>query len=93
MILACLIGLVIEEITEEVETMSSGNHNSSYMGYSGVQPRENGNSSKSQTAVNNGGIRTNLESLQALKNDPEAIRFVCVYKRVINCFVYLPFLF
>ncbi|XP_059429701.1 outer envelope protein 61 [Corylus avellana] len=67
-------GLVIEEITEEVETLGSGNQNSSYMEYSGVQPRENGKSSKSQTAVNNGGITTNLESLQALKDDPEAIR-------------------
>jgi hypothetical protein len=89
----CLIGLVIEEITEEVETVCSGNHNSSYMEYLGVQPRENGNSSKSQTVVNNGGISTNVESMQALKNDPEAIRFVCVHKRVINCFVYFCFYF
>lgn len=93
MIFACLIGLVIEEITEEVETLGSGIQNSSYMEYSGVQPRENGNSSKSQTAVNNGGITTNLESLQALKDDPEAIRFVCVHKRVISCFVYSHFYF
>lgn len=67
-------GVVIEEITEDVETLDSGNHKSSNVENLGKQPRENGYSTKSQSAVNNGGITTNSESLQALKDDPEALR-------------------
>lgn len=41
-------------------------------------------STKSQSAVHNGGIMTNSEALHALKDDSEAIRFVGIHKRVIN---------
>lgn len=85
LIFACLIGLVIEEITEEVETVSSENHKSSSMEHSVVQPHQNGDSTKSQSAVNRGGVMSNSESLHALKDDPDTIRFVCIHKRVIAC--------
>lgn len=67
-------GLVIEEITEEVETVSSGNRKSSSMKHAVAHPQENGDSTKSQSAGNRGGIMTNSESLQALKDDPDTIR-------------------
>jgi hypothetical protein len=85
LIFACLIGLVIEEITEEVETVSSGNRKSSSMKHAVAHPQENGDCTKSQSAGNRGGIMTNSESLQALKDDPDTIRFVCVHKIVIAC--------
>lgn len=67
-------GLVIEEITEEVETVNSENHKSSSMEHSVVQPHQNGDSTKSQSTVNRGGIMSNSESLHALKDDPDTIR-------------------
>lgn len=74
---------MIEEIPEEVETVSSKNHKSSSMEHSVVQPHQNGDSTKSQSAVNRGGIISNSESLHALKDDPDTIRFVCIHKSVI----------
>lgn len=58
--------------------MVSGNHKTSSVEPSMVQPRQDGASSNSRRKgeVNNGGIATNSGSLQALKDDPEAIRFV-----------------
>ncbi|KAF3943038.1 hypothetical protein CMV_030364 [Castanea mollissima] len=67
-------GLVIEEITEGVETVSSKNHKSSSMEHSVAQPHQNVDSTKSQSAVNRGGIMSNSESLHALKDDPDTIR-------------------
>ncbi|KAL4611289.1 hypothetical protein ACB092_08G113200 [Castanea dentata] len=67
-------GLVIEDITEEVETVSSENHKSSSMEHSVAQPHQNVDSTKSQSAVNRGGIMSNSESLHALKDDPDTIR-------------------
>lgn len=74
---------MIEEIPEEVETVSSKNHKSSSMEHSVVQPHQNGDSTKSQSAFNRGGIMSNSESLHALKDDPDTIRFVCIHKSVI----------
>ncbi|KAJ7981263.1 outer envelope protein 61 [Quillaja saponaria] len=66
--------LVIEEITEEVENVTSRNHKRSSMEPTVAQPEETGDSSKSCNTINNGNLTTNSEILQALKNDPESIR-------------------
>ncbi|XP_044506269.1 outer envelope protein 61 isoform X1 [Mangifera indica] len=67
-------GLVIEEISEEVGTTSSGNHESSSGGYAVTQPQERTNFSQSKSNTNSGGLTTNPDSFQGLKDDPEAIR-------------------
>uniref|UniRef100_A0A5B7AIE3 Putative outer envelope protein 61 n=1 Tax=Davidia involucrata TaxID=16924 RepID=A0A5B7AIE3_DAVIN len=67
-------GLVIEEITEEVETVSAENWERSSTEYSVSQPQETSSCSKSQTEINSGAPSTNSECLQALKDDPETIR-------------------
>lgn len=67
-------GLVIEEITEEVETVSSDKHGSSSTEYSVTQPRETSGFSKSQNETKGGSLTTNTERLQTLKDDPETIR-------------------
>ncbi|KAJ0083903.1 hypothetical protein Patl1_30263 [Pistacia atlantica] len=69
-------GLVIEEITEEVGAVSSGNHESLSGGYAVTQPRERTDFSQSKSRANGGGLTTNPDSFQGLKDDPEAIRFV-----------------
>ncbi|WCJ40218.1 Peptidyl-prolyl cis-trans isomerase D [Euphorbia peplus] len=56
--------LKIEEITEEVDTTSSLNQRTSAESLV----------SQPQTTVNGQGLATNSEPLQALKDDPEAIR-------------------
>ncbi|KAK9279715.1 hypothetical protein L1049_013397 [Liquidambar formosana] len=66
--------LVIEEIIEEVETPSSENHGASSSEYSVTQPRETSGTSKNQSKTNGGSLTTDSECLQALKDDPEAIR-------------------
>lgn len=77
----CLIGgLVIEEITEEVETVSSANHKRSSTEYSAAQ--ETSNASRTQSASNTEFLSTNSDLLQAFKSDPEAIRYVLFIK---NC--------
>ncbi|KAM7257241.1 hypothetical protein ACFE04_012982 [Oxalis oulophora] len=62
-------GLVIEEITEEVEAVSS-------KGSSGVESSvtQQQGGSASGRATNPNNLSTNSECLQALKDDPEAIR-------------------
>ncbi|KAJ4829161.1 hypothetical protein Tsubulata_032720 [Turnera subulata] len=66
-------GLVIEEITEEVETEASESLSSSK--HSTVtQPKESNGVSSSGSHANTAGLGSNAESLQALKNDPDAIR-------------------
>ncbi|KAJ7948120.1 Outer envelope protein 61 [Quillaja saponaria] len=66
--------LVIEEITEEAENVPSGNQKTSSVEPPVAQPKETGDPSKSHRTVNNGNRTVNSESLQTLKNDPEAIR-------------------
>lgn len=82
----CLIGLVIEEITEDVDAAIPGNDKRSSTENLTVQSELN-NCSKNQSAVNNRGITTNSEALHALKDDSEAIRLACIHKRVINGFL------
>ncbi|KAA8550120.1 hypothetical protein F0562_001804 [Nyssa sinensis] len=68
-------GLVIEEITEELETVSAGNlDRCSSSEYSVSQPQKTSGCSKSQTKINSGAPSTGSECLQALKDDPETIR-------------------
>lgn len=71
-----LIGLVIEEITEEVETVPSANHKSSSTNHSPAQPKESNDISKTRIAAKPEVLPTNSEHLEAFKNNPEAIRFV-----------------
>ncbi|KAH7838149.1 hypothetical protein Vadar_022609 [Vaccinium darrowii] len=66
--------LVIEEITEEEETASSENCDRSTAKYSVSPPQETSGSSKSQSGINIEAPSTNAECVQALKDDPEAIR-------------------
>ncbi|KAG6631974.1 outer envelope protein 61 [Carya illinoinensis] len=66
-------GLVIEEITEDVDAAIPGNDKRSSTENLTVQSELN-NCSKNQSAVNNRGITTNSEALHALKDDSEAIR-------------------
>ncbi|KAK7312697.1 hypothetical protein VNO77_36767 [Canavalia gladiata] len=66
--------LVIEEITEEVENMPSGNNKNSSLEQTVVQPKKSGDSSKSSSTTNNGYPKTDADSLNALKKDPEAVR-------------------
>lgn len=67
-------GVVIEEITEEVSSTSSANLQSSSTEYSLKKPRESTGFSKSENRKMVGDVMTNTESLQALKDDPEALR-------------------
>ncbi|XVF69299.1 hypothetical protein PTKIN_Ptkin11bG0069900 [Pterospermum kingtungense] len=67
-------GVVIEEITEEVPSTSSSNLESSSTEYASKQPRESTGFSKSESRKNVADVTTNSESLQALKDDPEALR-------------------
>ncbi|KAH7541848.1 hypothetical protein FEM48_Zijuj02G0011000 [Ziziphus jujuba var. spinosa] len=69
-------GLVIEEINEEAEPVSSNNNGSSSTDYSIPQSQKTSDSSKSQNVANNGDLSTNSEYLKALNNDPEAIRYI-----------------
>ncbi|XP_058196215.1 outer envelope protein 61 [Rhododendron vialii] len=66
--------LVIEEITEEEETVSSENYDGSTAKYSVSPPQETSGSSKSQAGINIEAPSTNAECVQALKDDPEAMR-------------------
>ena len=70
-----LVGLIIEEITEEVKNLPSTNQKRSSRDPSVpvVQPKISDDSSRSCGAVNE-SQKTNTESLFTLKNDPEAIR-------------------
>lgn len=63
------LGIVTEEITE-VEDVPSG----SSLKQSVVQLKKSGDSSKSYRTANNGNPKTNADSLDALKKDPEAVR-------------------
>lgn len=74
------IGLVIEEITEEVETISSANLKNSSTEYSVAQPQETRDIPKTQTAADTEVLSNNSERLQALKNDPATLRFVLFIK-------------
>ncbi|KDP42955.1 hypothetical protein JCGZ_23897 [Jatropha curcas] len=65
--------LVIEEVTEEVGTISSQNPGSSAE-FSVSPPQERVEAPNSESRDRVRGMTTNSESLQALKDDPEAIR-------------------
>uniref|UniRef100_A0A6N2LKJ9 Uncharacterized protein n=1 Tax=Salix viminalis TaxID=40686 RepID=A0A6N2LKJ9_SALVM len=67
-------GVIIEDITDEAETVTSENLKSSSTGYQVKQPRESADISKSGKGGHNGSSETNLEALEALKDDPEAMR-------------------
>ncbi|KAM5584890.1 outer envelope protein 61 [Rosa sericea] len=66
--------LVIEEITEEVETVSAANHKSSSTKYSMAKPQETRDIPKTQIAADSEALSNNSEHLQALKNDPATLR-------------------
>ncbi|KAL5081565.1 hypothetical protein RYX36_009986 [Vicia faba] len=66
--------LVIEEITEEVENVPSGNNRNSSTEQTIDQPKKSGDSSKSYNIANNGNLKSNSYSIDTLKKDPEAIR-------------------
>ncbi|PON50883.1 Peptidyl-prolyl cis-trans isomerase, FKBP-type [Parasponia andersonii] len=66
-------GLVIEEINEEDETVSSTDNKSSTQ-YSVTQSQEINDKDKTERMVTNGGLSTISEHLQALKNDAETMR-------------------
>lgn len=67
------VGLVIEEITEEIENVPSGNNRSSSSEQIFDQPKKSGDS-KSYNIANNGNLKSNSDSIDTLKKDPEAIR-------------------
>lgn len=68
-------GLIIEEITEEIATEASDNLKISSKQSIVTQPQDSAGASSSEGHINAaGGLRSNSESLQALKDDPEAIR-------------------
>ncbi|MBA0762333.1 hypothetical protein Gotri_011967, partial [Gossypium trilobum] len=69
-------GVVIEEITEETVSTSPATLQSSSTEHSSKQPRESTGISKSENGNKVADLRTNSECLQALKEDPEALRFV-----------------
>ncbi|KAL5055271.1 hypothetical protein RYX36_035953, partial [Vicia faba] len=66
--------LVIEEITEEVENVPSGNNRNSSTEQTIDQPKKSGESSKSYNIANNGNLKSNSDSIDTLKKDREAIR-------------------
>ncbi|XP_022752502.1 outer envelope protein 61-like isoform X1 [Durio zibethinus] len=66
-------GVVIEEITEEAASTSAILQSSSNE-YSVKQPQQSTGFSKSEGRKNAGDVTTNSECLQALKDDPEALR-------------------
>ncbi|KAG8484853.1 hypothetical protein CXB51_021246 [Gossypium anomalum] len=67
-------GVVIEEITEETVSTSPATLQSSSTEHSSKQPRESTGISKSENGKKVADLRTNSECLQALKEDPEALR-------------------
>ncbi|KAL5076537.1 hypothetical protein RYX36_015521 [Vicia faba] len=69
-----IMGLVIEEITEEVENVPSGNNRNSSTEQTIDQPKKYGDSSKSYNIANNGNLKSNSDSIDTLKKEPEAIR-------------------
>lgn len=69
--------MIIEEITEEVQSSSSKDQGSPSE-CSALQPQET-----------NGGVPlTNSESLQTLKDDPESIRFVTLTMKFSKSFLF-----
>ncbi|CAJ2654807.1 unnamed protein product [Trifolium pratense] len=66
--------LVIEEITEEVENVPSGNNRSSSFEQTVDQPQKSSGSSKSSSIANNENPKSKPDSLDTLRKDPEAIR-------------------
>ncbi|KAI3412458.1 TPR_REGION domain-containing protein [Psidium guajava] len=66
-------GVIIEEITEEDQTMSSVNHESP-LEYSDTQHQESEDAHKGPINGDSTSRMTNSECLQALKGDPDAIR-------------------
>ncbi|KAK6144160.1 hypothetical protein DH2020_020980 [Rehmannia glutinosa] len=76
-------GLVIEEITEEA-TVSSDNHENSASEHSVLPPQEK--SQRSASPHLREAQSTSTEHLEALKDDPESIRFLAVDEKLIfNC--------
>ncbi|KAI9107712.1 hypothetical protein K1719_021375 [Acacia pycnantha] len=67
-------GLVIEEITEEDQNVPPQNSGSSSVEQTVAKPKTSNTSSKSSSTVINDNLKSNMEGLNALKNDPEAIR-------------------
>ncbi|XP_028808317.1 outer envelope protein 61 [Neltuma alba] len=67
-------GLVIEEIIEEDQNVPAQNFGSSSVEQPVVQPKTSNESSKTSSAFINEKLKSNMEGLNALKNDPQAIR-------------------
>lgn len=64
-----LIGLVIEEITEEVQSSLPGNHD--------ISSSEDPTSAPEVARETSSRVpSSNTESIQALRDDPESIRFI-----------------
>lgn len=68
--------MVIEEITEEEPLVSSETADSSFAKNVASQPREAISPPKSRNDIPDGPPLSSSESLEALKNDPESLRFV-----------------
>lgn len=68
--------MVIEELTEEEPPVSSETTDGQAAESVASQPREAISPPKSQSEILGGPPLSNSESLEALKNDPESIRFV-----------------
>lgn len=69
--------------------MSSENYDGSTAKYSVSPPQETSGSSKSQAGINIEAPSTNAEYVQALKDDPDAMRFVCLHERIVEiCFAF-----
>ncbi|KAJ4724694.1 outer envelope protein 61-like [Melia azedarach] len=66
--------LVIEEITEDDEAVSSGNNKSPSTEYLVTQSRERTDLSNSECSAKGGGLTSNPEYLRDLKDDPDSIR-------------------
>jgi hypothetical protein len=73
---------LFEEITDEAETVSSENLKSTSTEYQVKQPRESADISKSGKGGRDGSSATNSEPLEALKDDPEAMRLFLIHLKI-----------
>ena len=70
------VGLIIEEIADEEPTSSSASHDSAPAESSFTKPQETSGHSQNQPDVPGRPHSTSSEYLQALKDDPESIRYI-----------------
>ncbi|KAK6926483.1 hypothetical protein RJ641_008202, partial [Dillenia turbinata] len=67
-------GVVIEEITEDEDTVTSDGNKGSSVEHPVMQDHEKKGQPKSQSLTSNGVPKSESECLQALKDDPESVR-------------------